>query len=148
MSPADARASLVHAECVRDWQAVTTHLERARSVDPALGDAQAALVALSLDHAYQAFETILLRLERSAGLPERGGASWHSALLADAAIAIPGVRPALFPPEVLSDWDATLRFRHFLRQAYVVTLDPERLRVNLARLGQAAGATEPWLDSV
>ena len=63
-------------------------------------------------------------------------------------MAIPGVRPALFPPEVLSDWDATLRFRHFLRHAYVVTLAPERLRVNVARLAQAAGATDPWLDAV
>jgi hypothetical protein len=51
MSPADARASLVHAECARDWQAVKTHLDRARRADPGADDAQAALVALSLDHA-------------------------------------------------------------------------------------------------
>jgi len=69
-------------------------------------------------------------------------------LLADAALAIPGLRPALFPPDVLPDWDAALRFRHFLRHAYVVTLDPERLRANVARLAQAATATEPWLEAV
>jgi hypothetical protein len=104
------------------------------------------LVALSLDHAYQAFETILLRLERSAGLPERTGRAWHTALLGDAAIAVTGLRPAVFPPESLADWDAVLRFRHFLRHAYVITLDPEKLRGNVARLERAVASTEPWLD--
>jgi hypothetical protein len=104
------------------------------------------LVALSLDHAYQAFETILLRLERSAGLPERTGRAWQTALLADAAIAVTGLRPAVFPPESLADWDAVLRFRHFLRHAYVITLDPEKLRANVARLERAVASTEPWVD--
>jgi hypothetical protein len=117
VSPADSRAALVHAECGRGWAAVKEHLARARRTNPSRGDAEAALVALSLDHAYQAFETILLRLERGVGLPERTGASWHAALLADAALALPGVRPALFPSEALADWDAVLRFRHFLRHA-------------------------------
>ncbi len=66
-------------------------------------------MALSLDHAYQAFEAILVRLERVAGLPERAGASWHSAVLADAALAIPGLRPPIFPAEAHADWDALLR---------------------------------------
>jgi hypothetical protein len=148
VSPADSRAAVVHAECARDWAAVKEHLARARRAEASRGDAEAALVALSLDHAYQAFETILLRLERCVGLPERTGASWHAALLADAALVVPGVRPALFPPEALADWDALLRFRHFLRHAYVVTLDAERLTANVAKLTSAVGATDAWLAAV
>lgn len=148
MSPAEARTALVLAECRRDWEALTTHVGRARSVEPSQGAAEAALVALSLDHAYQAFETILVRLERSAGLPERPGASWHTALLADAAMAIPGLRPALFPPEAHADWDALLRFRHFLRHAYVVDLDPGKLALNRERLDRAVALTQPWLAGV
>jgi hypothetical protein len=90
VSPAEARAALAVAECRRDWETVKTHLARARGVDPSRGDAPAALVALSLDHAYQAFEAILVRLERASGLPERTGTGWHQALLADAAVARPG----------------------------------------------------------
>jgi hypothetical protein len=127
---------------------VKTHLARARGADPGRSEAEAALVALSLDHAYQAFETILLRLERGVGLPERAGSNWHMALLADAAISLTGVRPALFPPESLSDWEAVLRFRHFLRHAYVVTLDAEKLSVNVGRLELAVAATETWLEAV
>jgi hypothetical protein len=59
VSPVDSRAALLCAECRRDWGLVRTHLSRARAAVPGRGDAEAALVALSLDHAYQAFETIL-----------------------------------------------------------------------------------------
>ncbi len=148
MSPAEARAALAVAECRRDWETLKAHLARARAADPPQGAAPSALVALSLDHAYQALEAILVRLERAAGLPERTGESWHTALLADAAVAIPGLRPPIFPAEALADWDALLRFRHFLRHAYVIDLDPDRLAVNRDRLGRAVAATESWLDSV
>lgn len=148
MSPAEARAALIQAESVRDWTAVRAHLAKARSVDPAAGDAESALVALSLDHAYQAFETILVRLERAVGLPERTGANWHTALLADAALELPGVRPPVFPPNALGEWDALLRFRHFLRHAYVMSLDPVRLGSNVERLEAAVIATDAWLTAV
>ncbi len=148
MTPVDSRAALLCAECRRDWGAVKTHLSRARAADPVRGAAEAALVALSLDHAYQAFETILVRLERGSGLPDRTGANWHVALLADAAIAIPGVRPALFSPEGFAEWDALLRFRHFLRHAYVVNLDAGKLVANVDRLERAVGATDTWLEAV
>jgi hypothetical protein len=148
VSPADARAAMLCAECRRDWEAVQTHLARARSVNPSRGSAEAALVALSLDHAYQAFETTLVRLERAAGLAERIGPNWHAAILADAAVAIAGLRPPLFPPEVLGDWDALLRFRHFLRHAYVIDLDADKLAVSVRRLERVVFATQPWLDAV
>jgi hypothetical protein len=148
LSPTEARAALVSAECRRDWDAVKAHLVRAEGAVPAKGDAEAALVALSLDHAYQAFETMLLRLERIAGLPERTGSSWHAGLLADAVLDIPGLRPALFPAEALADWDALLRFRHFLRHAYVVKLDPDRLAANVTRLHNAVAASHTWIADV
>jgi hypothetical protein len=148
VSPADARAALLLAECRRDWDAVKAHLARALSVDPAAGAAEAALVALSLDHAYQAFENILTRIERALGLPARSGPGWHTALVADAALDIPGVRPPLYPRHALPDWDALLRFRHFLRHAYVVDLDPEKLAANRARLVRAVGETDTFLAVV
>jgi hypothetical protein len=148
MSPAEARAALALAECRRDWDTLKTHLARARGADPFQGDAPAALVALSLDHAYQAFESILVRLERVAGLPERTGASWHTEVLADAALAIPGLRPPIFPTEAHGDWDALLRFRHFLRHAYVVNLDPSKLAHTRDQLDRAVATTDVWLGLV
>lgn len=147
MSPIDARTALLVAECRRDWNAAKTHLGHARAADPSGGNPEIALVALSLDHAYQAFETLLVRLERASGLPERSGASWHTGLLSDASLAIPAVRPPLFPPETLADWDALLRFRH-LRHAFVVDLDGSKLAANVDRLERAVAATDGWLDRV
>jgi hypothetical protein len=49
---------------------------------------------------------------------------------------------------VLADWDALLRFRHFLRHAYVLGLDAERLASNIDRLERAVAATDPWLGAV
>jgi ribonuclease HepT-like protein len=140
--PEDARVLLLRAEVERDWTMVRAHLDRARSVDAAAGAPQAALVALSLDHAYQAFETMLLRIERALGLPERTGSDWHRDLLAHAATALAGLRPAVIPADAEVDWDELRRFRHFLRHAYTVDLDVEKLSRNVERLARAEAATD------
>jgi hypothetical protein len=125
MSPLDVRVAKLVDEISRDWAAVEAHLQRAQSVDPKAGDPEAALVALSLDHAYQGFETLMVRIERVLGLPERTGAD-----------------------AVTADWEELLRFRHFLRHAYTVGLDAERLQRNRARLTAAVSATAPSIRAL
>ncbi len=142
MTPVDARTRALVAEIRRDWESVGRALSRAESVDPAAGEAPAALVALSLDHAFQAFESLLLRVESGLGLPERVGSAWHAAVLADAGLPLPGLRPEVYPAAVRADWEALRGFRHFLRHAYSVDLDPERLRANVERLARAVEATD------
>jgi hypothetical protein len=148
VSPVDARIAQLATEIAREWDHVVQQRTRAVSVDPGAGDAEAALVALSLDHAYQAFESLLVRVERALGLAEREGPTWHVALLDDAGHPIERVRPALYPPQAASAWDQLLRFRHFLRHAYAVPLDPERLRANVARLTQAVDETAPYVEAL
>jgi hypothetical protein len=46
VSPLDARVAVLAAELRRDWELVTAHLRKARSVEPARGKPDAALVAL------------------------------------------------------------------------------------------------------
>lgn len=148
MSPENVRLALAISEIRRDWEQILLLREKARSVDPGAGEPEAALVALSLDHAYEAFESLMLRLERILGLPARSGESWHKALLADGARPIDAVRPPIYPQEAADDWDALLGFRHFLRHAYVVSLDPERLRMNADRLDSAVAATRQTIDDL
>ena len=73
MTPADARRAMLRAEAERDWEMVIAQLAGARSVEASAGAPEAALVALSLDHACQAFENLLVRIERALGLPARSG---------------------------------------------------------------------------
>lgn len=143
MSPVDARLLALIADAERDWELVTVNLDRARGVDPSAGEAEAALVALALAHAYAAFETMLVRIERASGLPARGGASWHRGLLADAARPIPGLRPPLVPADAELDWADLLSFRHFLHHAYAVGLDAAKLQRLVVRLDGAVAATRP-----
>jgi len=135
----------LHEDLVRDWAAVKSHRDGALSEDPRMGRTTQAFVAVSLDHAYQAFETILVRIERSLGLPERSGGEWHQELLADAAKLLPGRRLPIYPESAQPLWDQILKFRHFFRHAYTVQLDPKLLLENAARLHQAVDATEPFL---
>lgn len=141
MNAERSRVALMRAELERDWKAVQDRLRKAQSIDPRQGDAASALVALSLDHAYQAFETLLLRVDRALELPERSGPSWHVELLSDAALELDGVRPAIFPEEASPHWHALLRFRHFLRHAYAVDLDPDELQKNTTHLDRAVALT-------
>lgn len=148
MSPVDARLAAVRADVERDWEQVVRHGGRAEAADPRAGEAEAALVALSLDHADQAFENLLLRVERCLGLPARSGGTWHRALLADAARELPDIRPALFPASAEADWEQLLGFRHFLRHGYAVDLEPARLEQNVARLAKAITATAPHVQAL
>lgn len=141
----EARVAQLRAELLRDWAAVKSHRDGALSEDPRMARTSQAFVAMSLDHAYQAFETILLRIERSLGLRERKEEKWHRNLLADAAMGLPGIRPPVYPSAVEPLWDQILKFRHFFRHAYTVQLDPKLLMENAARLHEAVDATEPYL---
>jgi hypothetical protein len=148
VSPTDVRLAALRVEVERDWREVRRQLERARGVDPGRSAPEAAFVALALDHAYQALEQILLTLERGLRLPERSGEHWHRSLLRDATEPLPGARPPLIPVEAEGDWEKLLGFRHFLRHAYAVELDPLQLVRNVERLERAVAATEPLMAAV
>ncbi len=106
MSPADARVHVLAAELERDFLEVQRRTSRSARVDPAASEPEAAYVALEIDHAYQAFESLVVRLERSLGLASRDGAEWHRRLLEDAARPVAGLRPVVVPVEAL---DASIR---------------------------------------
>ena len=148
MSPADARALLFAGEAERDWAQVEANRRRAFLEDPANGGPECAWVALALDHAYEAFETMLLRFERALALPVRHGAARHRSLLTDASHVILGLRPVIVPPAALLDWLDLLAFRHFLRHAYSAELDPVSLAALRGRLSQAVAETEPAVQAM
>jgi hypothetical protein len=54
----------------------------------------------------------------------------------------------LIPVEAEGDWEKLLGFRHFLRHAYAVELDPLQLGRNVERLERAVAATEPLMAAV
>jgi hypothetical protein len=61
------------------------------------------------------------------------GPDWHVALMEDASRPLEPLRPALLSSELLPDLGELRRFRHFLRNAYSVSLDQQRL-ITLAEI--------------
>jgi len=128
----------LHDELVRYWELVERHLAVAKEADLAQGRPAMAVVAVGLHHAYQAFESLLEKVEASLGLPARAGGAWHEAILDAAAHEIPDRRPAIIPSEALLEWHAVRKFRHFFRHGSVaVEFEPRELAIVVGHLERA-----------
>lgn len=87
----------------------------------------AAFAALQLHRWYSACEAALERIERTLVAAPASGDSWHQDLLRLMALEIEGARPPVLRRETAERLMPYLRFRHFLRHAYAVELDPCKL---------------------
>jgi hypothetical protein len=104
--------------------------------DGSLDRPSLVLVAANLHGWYTGLETLLERVARLLDGEVPGGPAWHVELLSQAAIAVPGVRPAILPPAVLGDLHELRKFRHFFRNAYGLDLDPGRVRIQAESLAR------------
>ena len=126
----NAKWQRLRAEIAADRSAMALRMKELEAMGPLTrqsGAPACALVAVSLHHAYGAFEAACERIAREldGGVP--GGADWHQRLLDTMALEIPGVRPAVVSSPALSTLRRLLAFRHFFRHAYAVTWDEVQL---------------------
>jgi len=85
------------------------------------------LVAVTIDHYYTAFEAVIERITRAfEGLPDHSD-RWHKDLLEGACLELSDVRSAIIGRATYSPLLKLLEFRHFMRHAYAVELDPGQL---------------------
>lgn len=115
------------AEVRADLKAMDRVAQDLRRFSPPVSAERAAALALSLDRTYTALESILERIARTleGGVPT--GADWHRELLRNALLEIETVRPPILSEGSFAAVDELRRFRHFLRHAYAVTLDPPQI---------------------
>ncbi len=105
-----------------------------------------AAVALALDRAYTALESLFERVARTLEGGAPIGDDWHRTLLRNAALEIERVRPPILAAGSLAAADELRRFRHFLRHAYAASLDPQRVARVAASWLTAAAEVEGDLD--
>ncbi len=88
-----------------------------------------------LQRFYNAFEQTGLRLAQAFENHIGDASGWHSTILQRLALEIPGVRPALLPPELKAPLNELRGFRHVVVHAYDLVLDPARVgaRIDDAR---------------
>lgn len=125
-----ARIQRLRAEAKSDRKAFEARVAELRGLElstAAASEADLARAALALHHAYSAVESLLERVARTVegSLPE--GPDWHQALLDAMVLEIESVRPRVLGEETARLLRRLLAFRHFLRHAYAVSLDRQRL---------------------
>jgi hypothetical protein len=133
MTSVEAGAALLRrllAEIAADRRALTnrtTEVQRFSTPVPAPPAERPAALALALDRAYTALESILERVARTLEGGAPVGEDWHRALLQNAALEIEKVRPPILGGSSLAAADELRRFRHFLRHAYAAALDADHI---------------------
>lgn len=140
MSP-DARLLVRLAAAIRrDLEAAKERLDAVRErrdelsrADPVL----ASFAALSLHAYYTAIETACERISRhfDGGVPS--GERSHHELLEAMSLDLPGLRPAVLSEHNVERLRELLGFRHFVRHAYSVAWQADRL-VDLTDLATEA----------
>jgi len=98
-----------------------------------------ALLAVDLDQYYTAIEATLEAVVRAFDGPAPKGGDWHARLL-DTVGQAGDTRPPVLGEGTVSSLLPLMRFRHFMRHAYAVELDWEKLKP-LARSLAALHAT-------
>lgn len=101
-------------------------LERA-TLHPQDQDYYLAAAALDLHGFYAGIERLLelIATEVDGGLPT--GRQWHRDLLAQMALALPDLRPAVLSSESVTALAEYLAFHHVVRNVYTFNLRPERV---------------------
>ena len=79
-----------------------------------------------IHHLYTAFESYFLRVAKHFG-SNLDDSTWHRELIDRMRIEVPGIRPALIPPELAEDLDELRRFRHRFRNIYKSQLPADRV---------------------
>lgn len=92
----------------------------------------------ALQDFYSAVEDALEKIapELNGGLPE--SKDWHSRLLRNMAMDLPGVRPAVIDAQTERELRPFLRLRHRARNIYGFDLDAERIALLVSALPEAA----------
>ena len=120
------RIQLELEELERTQAAIQKHWQTAHRV-AADQDAYLNSVALNLHSFFSALERVfeLIALELDGGA--LGGDSWHTELLRQMSMDVPGVRPPVLQPDTAARLDEYRKFRHRIRNIYATNLDPDRM---------------------
>jgi hypothetical protein len=107
-----------------------------------------AALAFRTEQFYSACEAALVRVLRGVDGGISASATWHQQVLEDATLAVSGLRPALIGQDTQRGLTTLLGFRHFLRHAYAVDLDPRRLLARSQDVATVAACLERDLGAV
>lgn len=135
-----ARLARLHAEATVDLDALVARADELEALlalwrsAPKPLDPRDVVVAAVLVHAwYTALETLLERVARLLDDNVPQGPTWHIELAAQMSVDVPGVRSAVVARSLATDLSELRKFRHFFRNAYVLSFDPVKVHAHATR---------------
>jgi hypothetical protein len=121
---------LLKAEIYDSSDAIATAYEKLNEVSQQDYDEDTCiLIAYHLHVIYGLFENLFTRIAANFGNHIDDSTQWHALLLKRMSLEIPDVRPAVISQNTYLMLDELRRFRHLFRNAYVLTFDPDKLRL-------------------
>lgn len=120
------------------------------TLDPNARDTEEVwAAAMALHHLYNALEHSCERIARVCDEWVADQSRWHRDLLNQMFLEMPGVRPAVFPVTLRATFEELLAFRHFVRHAYDVALEPRQIALVVGfwrdRHPEVRGALESFI---
>jgi hypothetical protein len=106
------------------------------------------LVAVNLHGWYTGLETLLERVARLLDDTVPVGPSWHSELLAQMMVEVPGLRPSVLSTAAAGDLAELRRFRHFFRNAYVLRFDADKVIAHAERVRRVQPTAKQGIASL
>ena len=128
----------LHAEMNEDARVARDAVTLAAERHGSGSDAGFEAAAYQLARFYNIIEQLGLRVAKAFENHLEKDHGWHFGLLRRLSIEVPGIRPALFPPEILPMLHDIRGFRHLVNHAYDLKLDGQRLGAVLGNARQAA----------
>ncbi len=122
---------LLHGQLEDDYrfivQCASRHTDmRLRAEGAADSEMASMALAYLIHNLYTAFESYFLRVAKHFE-NNLDDSAWHRELIDRMRIEVPGIRPALIPPELAEDLDELRRFRHRFRNIYKSQLRVDRV---------------------
>lgn len=117
----------LEAETNEDIRIVLSAATLARARYGSATDPELEATAYQLARLYNAVEQLATRIARAFENHIDDASGWHVELVRRLSLTIPGVRPALFTPELAVTLTELRGFRHVVRHAYDLKLDPTRV---------------------
>jgi hypothetical protein len=128
--PYQALARRIDAEILdldRTAAAISRHWQKSEKASTDQ-DAYQNSVALNLHSFYSALERILELIATELDGGTLGGEAWHSELLRQMTLDLPGTRPPVIEQNTAMRLDEYRKFRHRIRNIYATNLDATRMK--------------------
>ncbi len=132
MKPDHATAATLSAVIESDVRAIGVMTLRLRGIAASMNPesfTDLAGAAYLLHNIYNALENSFEQISRSFENHVKDVSKWHKELLSKMFLEIPGIRPAVFPPELRGILNELRGFRHVFRHSYDFEIDPKKLQV-------------------